>query len=106
MSYFEQCGHATGLTASSNDFGVDGYVMHPDGVIVVQCKRYAATNSVGRPAIQQFKGVIEEQGAYRGYFITTSRFTNEARESAAKSNRIILVDGPALFSWHRDGFRL
>jgi len=106
MSFFEQCGHPTGLTARSNDFGVDGYVMHPDGVIVVQCKRYAATNPVGRPALQQFKGVIEEQAAYRGYFVTTSRFTNEARESAEKSNRIVLIDGPALFGWHSDGFRL
>ena len=63
-------------------------------------------NPVGRPALQQFKGVIEEQTAYRGYFVTTSRFTNEAKESAEKSNRIVLIDGPALFRWHRDGFRL
>ncbi len=106
MSFFEECGHPTGLTARSNDFGVDGFVMHPDGIIVVQCKRYAINNPVGRPAVQQFKGVIEEQQAYRGYFVTTSRFTDEARESADKSSRIILIDGEVLYRWHQDGFKL
>ena len=106
MSFFEQDGHPTGLTARSNDFGVDGYVFHPDGVIVVQCKRYSVDNSVGRPAIQQFKGVIEEQRAFKGYFVTTSRFTNEAAESAAKSDRILLVNGDDLVRWHKEGRKL
>ncbi|MES2791592.1 MAG: restriction endonuclease, partial [Planctomycetota bacterium] len=103
MSFFEKDGYPTGLTARSNDFGVDGYVFHPDGVIVVQCKRYGADNAVGRPAIQQFKGVIEEQRAFKGYFVTTSRFTDEARESAAKSDRILLIDGNELIRWHKAG---
>lgn len=104
MSFFEEGGHPTGLTPRSNDFGVDGYVFHPDGIIVVQCKRYASDNAVGRPAIQQFKGVVEEQKAFRGYVVTTSRFTDAAQESAAKSNRIVLVDGALLAKWHRNGF--
>lgn len=106
MSFFEASGHPTGLTPRSNDFGVDGYVFHPDGIVVVQCKRYAFDNAVGRPAIQQFKGVVEEQKAFRGYIVTTSRFTVEASESAAKSDRIILVDGALLAKWHHDGFAL
>ena len=106
MSFFEASGHPTGLTPRSNDFGVDGYVFHPDGIVVVQCKRYASDNAVGRPAIQQFKGVVEEQKAFRGYVVTTSRFTDEAQESAAKSNRIVLVDGALLAKWHRDGFAI
>ena len=103
MSFFEKDGHPTGLTARSNDFGVDGYVFHPDGVIVVQCKRNGADNPVGRPTIQQFKGVIEEQRAFKGYVVTTSRFTDEAKESAAKSNRILLVNGEDLVRWHKEG---
>lgn len=101
MSFFEAEGYPTGLTPRSNDFGVDGYVMHPDGVVIVQCKRYAIDNPVGRPAIQQFKGVIEEQGALRGFVVTTSRFTNEALESASKSPRLILIDGEKLLDWHK-----
>ena len=106
MSFFEQDGHPTGLTPRSNDFGVDGYVFHPDGVIIVQCKRYHADNPIGRPAIQQFKGVIEEQRAFKGYFVTTSRFTEEAAESAAKSHRIILVNGEEIVRWHKAGRKL
>ncbi len=101
MSFFERDGFPVGMTPRSNDFGVDGYVMHPDGVIIVQCKRYSADNPVGRPSIQQFKGVIEEQQAYRGYFVTTSRFTGEAVESAQQSTRITLVDGAQVLAWHK-----
>ncbi|SFI46500.1 Restriction endonuclease [Planctomicrobium piriforme] len=106
MSFFEKNGYPTGLTARSNDFGVDGYVFHPDGIVVVQCKRYGAGNAVGRPAIQQFKGVIEEQRAFRGYYVTTSRFTDEATESASKSDRIQLIDGSELIRWHEQGMTL
>lgn len=101
MSFFEIDGHPVGITPRSNDFGVDGYVLHPDGVIAVQCKRYALDNPVGRPAIQQMKGVVEEQKALRAYIVTTSRFTNEAIESAAKSSKIKLIDGETLLTWHQ-----
>lgn len=103
MSFFEEDGYPVGVTQRSNDFGVDGYILHPDGVIVVQCKRYRLDNPVGRPAVQQFKGVIEEQAALKGYFITSSRFTGEAIESATKSSRLVLVDGTELVRWHRGG---
>jgi restriction system protein len=106
MSFFAESGYPTGLTARSNDYGVDGYVFHPDGLIVVQCKKYSPTNPVGRPTIQQFKGVVEEQGALRGYVVTTSRFTDEAIESAEKSPRIVLVDCNQLCKWHETGFRM
>lgn len=102
MSFFTKAGHPVGLTPRSNDFGVDGYVVHPDGVVVVQCKRYGLDNPVGRPAVQQFKGVVEEQKALRGYLVTTSRFTAEAAASAAQSSRLILIDGTALLGWHAE----
>ncbi len=103
MSFFEADGSPTGMTPRSNDFGVDGYVMHPDGVVIVQCKRYALDNAVGRPEVQQFKGVIEEQEAFHGYLVTTSRFTSEAIASAGKSARVSLVDGQVLLKWHQAG---
>jgi restriction system protein len=104
MSFFEEAGYPTGLTARSNDFGVDGYVFDPDGIVIVQCKRYSADNAVGRPDIQKFKGVVEEQRALRGYFVTTSRFTDEAIRSAEMSDRIELIDGKKLCDWHIHGF--
>lgn len=55
---------------------------------------------MGRPAIQQFKGVIEEHGAFRGYVVTTSGFTDEAIESAGLSEKVVLVDMDVLVGWH------
>lgn len=103
MSLFECDGFPTGVTKCSNDFGVDGYVLHTNGVVVVQCKRYSADNPVGRPAVQQFKGVVEEQQALLGFVVTTSTYTTGAQESASKSDKLILVDQNDLIEWHNTG---
>jgi hypothetical protein len=100
MSFFDAAGLEAWATRKSNDFGVDGFAVHPDGMIIVQCKRNALDNKIGRPTIQQFKGVIEEQAAFRGYIVTTAVFTEEAKESAKLSDRIELVDMDALVRWH------
>lgn len=103
MSLFEADGCPAAVTQQSNDFGVDGFVTYPDGIVVVQCKRHRPENPVGRPTVQQFKGVIEEQNAVRGYIVTTSRFTQEALTSAEKSGRVVLIDFTRLIEWHRTG---
>lgn len=102
MSFFDAAGFEAWATRKSNDFGVDGFAVHPDGLIIVQCKRNASDNKIGRPTIQQFKGVIEEQNAHRGYVVTTTTFTDEAIESAALSEKIVLIDMGALVRWHAD----
>lgn len=106
MSFFQTNGMLAWVTKKSNDAGVDGFARHPHGLIIVQCKRYKPENSVGRPAIQQFKGVIEENEAWRGYIITTSQFTNEAIESASKNNRLHLVDMDEIVKWHLEKFEV
>jgi len=106
MSFFQSKGILAWVTKKSNDAGVDGFARHPCGLIVVQCKRYATDNRVGRPVIQQFKGVIEENEAWRGYIVTTSYFTDEAKESASKNDRVILADMDILVEWHIKGFQL
>jgi hypothetical protein len=100
MSFFEAAGMEAWPTKKSNDLGVDGFAQHPDGVIVVQCKRYSLDNLVGSPAVQQFKGVIEENGALKGYFITTSGFSSAAQKSAEASDKITLVEMDELVRWH------
>jgi len=106
MSFFQNNGMLAWVTKKSNDAGVDGFARHPDGLIIVQCKRYAPENPVGRPVVQQFKGVIEENEAWRGYIVTTSYFTNDAEESAAKNEKIFLADMNTLVEWHLRGFQL
>jgi restriction system protein len=100
MSFFLRAGLEAWVTRKSNDFGVDGFAIHSDGLIIVQCKRNSTANKVGRPTIQQFKGVAEEQNAHRGYVITTSTFSEDAVESAALTAKIVLVPMDDLVGWH------
>ncbi len=106
MSFFQAAGYPSMVTKQTNDFGIDGWAEHPDGFILVQCKRYAHEKKVGRPEIQKFKGAIEEElerkgHIYRGYFVTTSTYSEEAIESAKMNPKLFLVDMDGLIEWHR-----
>lgn len=102
MSFFRDAGLDTVVTPRSNDGGIDGFAKRPDGLlIVVQCKRYASENAVGHPDIHQFWGAVEENKAWRGYFVTTSRFTDQAVKAAEHSNKIILIEMDELMLWHK-----
>lgn len=93
----ESAGH---VTRYSGDGGIDGLV-HEDKLglssIFIQAKRYVDQN-VGRPDVQQFLGALTGAGAGKGVFITSSGFTREAREFAARlqNQRVVLIDGPQL----------
>ena len=101
MSFFEKAGLYAVVTPRANDFGMDGYAAHPEGLIVVQCKRYGTENKVGRPTLQQFATVIRDQGAWRGYVVTTSSFSSEATDYA-KAAGIVLVDMAELVRWTKE----
>ena len=65
--------------------------------VYIQAKRWES--SVGRPEIQKFVGALAGQGAKKGIFITTSRFTNEAKEYIPRNEtKIVLIDGEQLAS--------
>ena len=87
------------VTPTSHDNGVDGIIPEDAlglDTIYIQAKRYVDT-TVGKPEIQQFLGALEEQKATKGVFITTSKFTSGAIESANKANkRVVLIDGKTL----------
>ncbi len=51
--------------------------------VYVQAKRWK--NTVGSPDIQGFMGALQLQSASKGVFITTSAFTRDAKEAAAKA---------------------
>ncbi len=82
----------------SGDEGIDGIIKEDRlglDVIYVQAKRWEGT--VSRPEIQKFAGALQGQRAKKGIFITTSDFTKEAVEYAARiDNKIILIDGEQL----------
>lgn len=84
----------------SGDEGIDG-VLDQDALgldrIYIQAKRYASGRTVGRPDIQGFVGALHGAQASRGVFITTSRFSPEARAyTAVVPQRLVLIDGDQL----------
>ncbi len=92
----EDAGQAVGRTG---DGGIDGIIKEDKlglDVIYVQAKRWTE-NTVGRPDVQQFAGALQGQRAGKGIFLTTSRFSKEARDYVkAIGSKIVLIDGETL----------
>ena len=87
------------VTPTSHDNGVDG-IIPEDALgldkIYIQAKRYT-DNPVSKPEIHKFIGALDEQKTSKGVFITTSKFTAGAKETAEKaSKKIVLIDGKTL----------
>lgn len=91
----EEAGQAVGR---SGDGGIDGIINEDRlglDVIYVQAKRWEGP--VGSPQIRNFVGALAGQKAGKGVFITTSTFTQDARDFVKSvGTRIILVDGRQL----------
>ncbi|MBD2188968.1 restriction endonuclease [Pseudanabaena mucicola] len=85
----------------SGDGGIDGIIKEDKlglDVVYIQAKRWGST-SVGRPDVMQFAGALQAQRANKGIFITTSRFTEEARNYVSQiGSKIVLIDGEQLTS--------
>jgi restriction system protein len=84
----------------AGDGGIDGIIKEDAlglDIVYVQAKRYAAQNSVGRSEVQSFAGSLDGVGATKGIFVTTSSFSQGAREFVERiAKRIVLVDGAEL----------
>jgi restriction system protein len=100
MGYGGAASDAARHLGRTGDNGVDG-VIDEDRLgldqVYIQAKRWAADQAVRRPDIQGFVGALEGQRASKGVFITTSRFTDDAREYARSLlRRVVLIDGDEL----------
>lgn len=86
------------ITQRTNDGGIDGIInQDPLGTqtVYIQAKRYQSGNNVQKPAVQAFRGALEDIHATRGVFITTSDFSEGAKDTAKRQN-IVLIDGVQL----------
>lgn len=98
MGYGGVHGRGTRL-GKSGDGGVDG-VIDQDALgldrVYVQAKRYT-DKPVTASDVRSFFGSLDGVKAAKGVFITTARFTKDAREQAEKfTKRIVLIDGELL----------
>ena len=91
----EEAGKAIG---GPGDGGIDGIINEDRlglDVIYIQAKRW--DSPVGSSQIRNFVGALAGQRAGKGVFITTSTFTQDAREFVKTvGTRIILIDGRQL----------
>jgi restriction system protein len=82
----------------SGDGGIDGIIKEDRlglDTIFIQAKRWQGT--VGRPEIQKFVGALQGQRARKGVFITTSGYTQEAKNYAESiDTKVVLIDGRRL----------
>lgn len=83
----------------SGDGGIDGIIKEDKlglDVVYIQAKRWDS-NPVGRPDVMQFAGALQAQKAAKGIFITTSRFTDDAKGYVGQiGSKIVLIDGELL----------
>jgi len=98
MGYGGSLKDAGKAIGKSGDEGIDGIIKEDRlglDIIYIQAKRWA--NTISRPEIQKFAGALQGQRARKGIFITTSDFSKEAREYAARiETKIVLIDGGEL----------
>jgi len=98
MGYGGSLKDAGKAIGKSGDEGIDGIIKEDKlglDVIYVQAKRWEG--SVGRPEIQKFVGALAGQGAKKGIFITTSRYTPDAATYVPRNEtKIVLIDGDQL----------
>jgi len=100
MGYGGSRREAARAVGKSGDQGIDGIIDEDRlglDVIYVQAKKWSADHAVGRPEIQKFVGALHGKRARKGIFITTSRFTDEARLYAGQiETKVVLIDGERL----------
>lgn len=95
MGYGGSRREAGEVVGKSGDEGIDGIIKEDRlglDAIYIQAKRWQG--AVGRTEIQKFVGALQGQRARKGIFMTTSRFSREARDYASQiENTVILLDG-------------
>ena len=101
MGYGGTAEDAARVVGKTGDEGIDG-IIKADRLgfdrIYIQAKKWSPDRTIGRPEIQKFLGALVGQGANKGLFITTCRFSKEASDFVEKSinQRISLVDSQQL----------
>lgn len=84
----------------SGDEGIDGIIDEDKlglETIYIQAKRWQPTSKVRSPLVRDFVGALTGKNARKGVFITTSDFTDDARNFVAGlSIKVVLINGERL----------
>jgi restriction system protein len=97
MGYGGSRRNAARAVGGSGDEGIDGIIDEDRlglDTIYIQAKKWKEDSPVGRPEIQKFVGALQGQKAKKGIFITTTRFTEDAKTYALNiDTKVVLIDG-------------
>ncbi|MDR2896461.1 MAG: restriction endonuclease [Propionibacteriaceae bacterium] len=91
-------GYHADVTPPTRDGGYDLVLVDPSGrSMIAECKCYATSCPIGRTLLQKLVGANRTVGASGLMFITTSRYSAEAR-AYAQVVGMVTIDGPQLVS--------
>ncbi len=97
---FVSLGYSVKQTPFTGDGGLDAIATKDGTKHLIECKRYAIDNLVGRPELQKFFAAIIQENASGGFFVTTSNFSDKAKKfiqnDHIKQRKIELIDGNKL----------
>ena len=95
MGYGGSRADAGKSVGGTGDEGIDGIIKEDRlglDLVYLQAKRWGGT--VGRPEVQKFVGALHGKRAKKGVFITTGRFSDDARTYVETIDpKVILIDG-------------
>jgi restriction system protein len=98
MGYGGSLKEAGERVGRSGDGGIDGIIKEDKlglDSVYIQAKRWEGT--VGRPIVQAFAGALDEHKARKGVMISTSTFSQDARNYVERiEKKIALIDGELL----------
>lgn len=96
VAYYLEKGIKAETTPLGADGGIDIKLYQDDSgkaTTIVQCKAWGT--NVGVMQIREFLGVMTHEKIAKGFYMTCSEYTNEAKEIAV-SNKITLINGDML----------
>ncbi len=96
VAYYREKGIKAETTPLGADGGIDIKLYQDDSgrpTTIIQCKSWAS--QVGVKQIREFLGVMTHEKIAKGFYMTSSGYTNDAFE-IAKSNKITLINGEML----------
>ncbi len=86
------------VLGQTGDGGIDGIIKEDKlglDVVYIQAKKWDGT--VGRPTVQGFAGALMGKKANKGVLLTTSQFSQDAKNYAESiGQKIVLIDGEQL----------
>jgi len=94
---FRRQGYEVVLTQETRDGGYDIVAKYKKGdipfLVLIECKRYKQTNKVGVGLVRALMGVQNDRKANKAVLVTTSSFSKDAVDFAARQQHLISLVG-------------